>query len=198
MPASMRVRPPPKGVCRWCGQAILKPDGTPRNVTWHPECVTIYNIACHSSFQRSAVKRRDNGICALCGVDTLWMHRRHNWHLLMQKWRYAAARHAFTTSWHEEQARVEKRFRRWEEKLRRGMKNRQERAVAQGWRISHEEGAWWQADHIRPLIESQGRIEYFLLENLRTACHPCHVRKTKEDNARIKKLKTKPRESITT
>jgi 5-methylcytosine-specific restriction endonuclease McrA len=57
----------PKGACRWCGAAVLKPDGEP-NVRrrWHDACVTAYRVACFSSDMREAVYQRDGGFCAGC------------------------------------------------------------------------------------------------------------------------------------
>lgn len=36
----------------------------------------------------------------------------------------------------------------------------------------------WQMDHIIPLIEANGDIKYWLLDNLQTLCKPCHKEKT--------------------
>lgn len=36
----------------------------------------------------------------------------------------------------------------------------------------------WELDHRQPLVEAQGRIEYWELPNLQTLCRPCHVAKT--------------------
>jgi hypothetical protein len=131
-PDSMK-RPAVKGTCRWCGEPILKPDGTPATVTWHRACVLIYRIACFSGDQRRAVFNRDNGICAECGTDTLAGLRKPHPH----------------TSYHS--------YRRM--------------------------GRLWHVDHTKPLYEANGRIEYFLLENMRTLCAPCHAAKTKAEAA---------------
>jgi hypothetical protein len=71
-PPALR-RPPlphwdvPKGSCRWCGTAVLKPDGAPNpRRRWHDGCVTAYRIACFSSDMREAVYQRDGGFCAGC------------------------------------------------------------------------------------------------------------------------------------
>lgn len=36
----------------------------------------------------------------------------------------------------------------------------------------------WELDHRQPLIEAQGRIEYWMMPNLQTLCSPCHAKKT--------------------
>lgn len=52
-------------VCRWCGGPVPKP----RRTFCSEECLTQYSI--RSGFStRNAVWERDNGMCALCGIDT--------------------------------------------------------------------------------------------------------------------------------
>jgi hypothetical protein len=36
----------------------------------------------------------------------------------------------------------------------------------------------WHLDHKKPLIESNGDLEYWKLPNLQTLCQPCHYKKT--------------------
>jgi 5-methylcytosine-specific restriction protein A len=61
----------PRGVCRWCGLPILRPDGRPdRRRRWHPACVETYKL-CWPGHARVRVKERDHGICAGCGLDTV-------------------------------------------------------------------------------------------------------------------------------
>lgn len=59
--------------CRWCDKPILnKADGTPdRRRNWHPECVELYLIRRSPRKLREVVWRRDQGVCAKCGRDTL-------------------------------------------------------------------------------------------------------------------------------
>ncbi len=175
----MGVRPAPKGTCRWCGLAILKTNGQPAPVTWHTACVAIYRIACFSGDQRRAVRDRDKGICAVCSIDCLRMMRRHsrNHHLYAKRpvWeRYDRGQTLPNVARYH--LAVERFDRHWWPKINRGLQNRQARSAAAGW-LAHDrrEGAWWQADHIRPLIESEGDISSYLLANLQTLCHLCHV-----------------------
>lgn len=44
----------------------------------------------------------------------------------------------------------------------------------------------WQADHIKPLCESDGEFEYFRLSNLQTLCLVHHKIKTKVDIERLR------------
>lgn len=41
----------------------------------------------------------------------------------------------------------------------------------------------WDCDHIKPLIDSHGNIEYFGLSNLQTLCCDCHLLKTAQENS---------------
>lgn len=45
-------------------------------------------------------------------------------------------------------------------------------------------GRLWQHDHIRPLLEANGDLSFWSLDNIQTLCTPCHIEKGKEDNAR--------------
>lgn len=75
MPPATSRRPPiphwdsPAGTCRWCGQGVFKDDGSPNlRRRWHDPCVTAYRIAAFSGDMRKAVKARDGGFCAQCGL----------------------------------------------------------------------------------------------------------------------------------
>lgn len=47
-------------------------------------------------------------------------------------------------------------------------------------------GNLWQHDHIRPLVEANGDISFWHLDNIQTLCTACHVAKGKEDSRRRK------------
>jgi 5-methylcytosine-specific restriction endonuclease McrA len=64
----------PRGVCRWCGDAILLADGPYRGERdirrrWHPPCQAAWEQSDPREAQRR-VYRRDQGHCAACGLDT--------------------------------------------------------------------------------------------------------------------------------
>jgi 5-methylcytosine-specific restriction endonuclease McrA len=44
-----------------------------------------------------------------------------------------------------------------------------------------KKGGGWHVDHIKPLIEAHGDLDYWRLPNLQTLCHPCHFKKTGEE-----------------
>ena len=59
-------------------------------------------------------------------------------------------------------------------------------------------GGDWHVDHITPLIEAKGNIEFWKLPNLQTLCHPCHKEKTAREateRAARRKAKSKPKAS---
>lgn len=56
-------------------------------------------------------------------------------------------------------------------------------------RMLHAGGDFWQADHIRPLVEANGDWSFFTLDNLQTLCTACHIEKGKEDNRRRKQAR---------
>ncbi len=56
------------GQCRYCGDMILKKDGSIKTAAnWHKGCLEAYKQLHWSSHTRKAVWRRDNGLCAECG-----------------------------------------------------------------------------------------------------------------------------------
>jgi len=56
----------------------------------------------------------------------------------------------------------------------------------------------WQVDHIKPLIEANGQLEYWLMDNLQTLCIECHKIKTiseSKQRALARKLKNQKAET---
>jgi hypothetical protein len=163
-PPALR-RPPlphwesPKGACRWCGAAVLKPDGAPNpRRRWHDDCVTSYRIACFSADMRDAVQRRDGGFCAACGLHFL--------HALpvarpIPDWLPYAR-------WH---AAISVAGKRWV---------MVDFADAVFTPIYYARG--WTADHIEPLhrVDRQApdALRYWSLANLQTLCLRCDELKT--------------------
>ena len=59
------------GVCRWCGLAILHPEGGKagqpnQRRAWHPECVDAYKLHAWPKVQFAFVRNRDGGKCHTC------------------------------------------------------------------------------------------------------------------------------------
>jgi 5-methylcytosine-specific restriction endonuclease McrA len=47
----------------------------------------------------------------------------------------------------------------------------------------------WQVDHIKPLIEAKGNIDYWKSENLQTLCVDCHKEKTSFESTQRAKMR---------
>ena len=63
--------PVPKKHCRWCGQPC---PGKRRN--WcSQKCVDEYLVVSSASHVAREIKKRDKGVCALCGTDTQKIRR---------------------------------------------------------------------------------------------------------------------------
>ena len=160
MSAHRRVKiphPPAPGSCRWCGEAVLRPDGTPGRATWHPACVDEYRIQSWPEATRTAAWQQDRGVCQGCGRDLLAEMLR----LVGQRVTDELARTAGVSRIY--------RFRTWADQARLHGAVRYTLA-----REDHRRLVAWQADHRVPLIDggSKGR------DNLQVLCDSCHKQKT--------------------
>jgi 5-methylcytosine-specific restriction endonuclease McrA len=77
---TIAFRDAPRGTCRWCGEAIRYAAGPKRGEPdrrrrWHPACARAY-LESDPREARRRVRRRDRGVCAACGTDTLALRRR--------------------------------------------------------------------------------------------------------------------------
>jgi 5-methylcytosine-specific restriction enzyme A len=127
--------PQQKGHCRWCG----KPITAKGNRTWcSPPCRDEFLVRWNGQHITHAVKERDHGICAACGIPTIELERVR--------------------------------------RSSRGFSFRSERRRDWGpWANSN--GAFWEADHIVPVVEGGGCCG---LDNYRTLCLKCHKAETAE------------------
>lgn len=66
-----RQGPDGKPLCRWCGSAV---PGRRRSFC-SQACVDEYLVRRSPSWVRRLLRNRDKGVCALCGLDTLWLRR---------------------------------------------------------------------------------------------------------------------------
>jgi 5-methylcytosine-specific restriction protein A len=69
----------PRGSCRWCGEPILHEAGAKKGERnnrrrWHQACVDSYNESDPREARR-AIRKRDRGHCADCGLDTYALRR---------------------------------------------------------------------------------------------------------------------------
>ena len=176
-----------KGRCRWCGKKVKKP----RRTWCSQECVDKYRIRSDPGFVRSQVKKRDKGICALCGVDTLALGRelrdiesRANQALGKRGEYRNGPDGAF--DWFDYSP---------DERAGRRAAAAWLKAEA-SWILQQrgiEPGAFptsfqtpWEADHIVPVAEGGGGCG---LDNYRTLCVPCH----KSESARLAAYRARKR-----
>jgi len=61
-----------RGICRWCHSEV--PPG--RRTFCDDHCVHEWKLRTDPGYLREQVLRRDRGLCAICGLDTLEFYRR--------------------------------------------------------------------------------------------------------------------------
>ena len=110
-------------------------------------CVHEWRIRTDPQYMRAHIYLRDRGVCAVCGLDTAAL-RQHAHRLDAHRPRDAQTR-TFAPS-------------------------------AQDLFVLHHRmpalnRAWWEADHIVPVVEGGGECG---LDNIRTLCVPCHKDET--------------------
>lgn len=133
-----------RGLCRQCEQEV--PKG--RRTFCSQDCVDRWTIKTSPSHVRALVFRRDKGVCALCGLDTVqWgKERTREWRAL-----HPRSGEPFT------------------------MEYREVSAAREAFRRQHPHfftrQTYWDADHIVPVVEGGGECD---LDNYRTLCLPCH------------------------
>lgn len=143
------------GWCAWCGETVAKPART-----WHPPCLTAYQLHTWPDVQRHHVVRRDGETCWDCKAAP-------------EKW----VRDRYVTT-----IGIDRKKERWPEgePLPRYVGIR--RAVAL--ELEHETPLWSVA-HLPP----EERRPFFGPENLRLRCPPCHKAKTAREAAERAALK---------
>jgi 5-methylcytosine-specific restriction protein A len=61
-----------RGICRWCKQEVpLR-----RRTFCNDHCVHEWRLRTNPGYLRLQVLKRDRGVCAVCGLDTLEFYRR--------------------------------------------------------------------------------------------------------------------------
>lgn len=155
-----------KGYCRWCG------DATSGNRLWHPgKCLDDFFLATTSKSQRRVCFERDKGVCRCCGLDTEREKARvRETEGMLLSLRRLERRGPPFIPWHGN-------WNQDEDEMRAAM-------MVRG--LRQPPGAWWQADHIKPLVEANGDITYWQADNLQTLCHWCHAKKSAADTRRRK------------
>jgi 5-methylcytosine-specific restriction protein A len=150
----------PKGerLCRWCHG----PTAPPRRTFCSEECVHEWLIRRDPGYVRQEVFKRDKGVCAVCGLDTVvalttvLRLRDEAQKQVLWSGEWATAR-----TWHEEVVRLHNRL-----------------LESHGLRPDppwNRTASLWDADHIVPVVEGGGTCG---LDGYRTLCVWCHRQET--------------------
>lgn len=156
-----------KPLCRWC----RGPVSPPRQCWCSDKCVQEYRDRYDASYQRRQVKKRDKGVCAVCGLDTTAFKAelRETYFLAMRERGLQGSEHYIHHSILEKTPTCVALLEKHGFTLKDvsfngyGMKD------------------FWQADHKVPVIEGGGGTHW---EDLRTLCSACHRKETKALAAR--------------
>lgn len=164
--------------CRWCGAPT-----TPPRVSWCSEaCIHEYKIRKQPAYARQAVFERDRGVCSGCGLDA---HALERWLVRMKGpargWKATWAARTRFRRVRRDEYRPRENPKDWcGRRLRESSVGccRFHAAVRDLRRRGFVAGkAFWEADHVRPVVEGGGSCG---LENLRTLCQVCHLERTRE------------------
>lgn len=67
----------------------------------------------------------------------------------------------------------------WPRDTRKAVYKRDKGVCAKcGHKCARKHSDVWHLDHIKPLVEANGNLDYWRLPNLQTLCQPCHKAKT--------------------
>ena len=161
IPISKLVKGPNgRNCCRYCGTEV-KP---PKLTFCSAECVHEYSVRRSASYARSAVLKRDHGVCSECGLDTEAARREFRDLDREYKSRFAGAPYFSDRSTPASMERIAE-------------------MRSDGWPANfHNRLTWWDADHINPVVEGGGGCG---LDNLRTLCLRCHAEATRRLRKRM-------------
>ncbi len=114
--------------------------------TCSKECSWAWQCKTHPRYLRLAIERRDKGICALCGLDTVALKREYKEFcaILKAAWKLAPLN---PKTWEEKHPWLQRH----------------------GIPYSREPGRWWVSDLFTPVIEVGCELDGY-----RTLCIPCH------------------------
>lgn len=151
----------------------------PGRRTWcSDECVHLYRLQAHWNYARQHLRKREKGVCQVCGTDTRKLKRS-----LMKLWKDAvqigqANRTHKNLYRFAEYKALSVVYEQLTDALSRQDFHGFSLKLPKSWRPRK---AWkkptdlWEADHIRPVVEGGTHAP----ENLRTLCQPCHKQMTK-------------------
>lgn len=172
---------------RLCRYVHCNNEVPPDRRTWCSNaCVHQYRLQAHWSYARQHLRKREKGVCQVCGTDTrplksalmkLWKaavqiarENRLNPNLYhLEAYRLLALQYAQLT-----RQLTERGFHGFLPELPRSWRPRK------AWKTPSD---LWEADHMRPVVEGGTHAP----SNLRTLCQPCHKQSTRALAAKRKK-----------
>lgn len=175
----------PTGTCTWCGDVVKKP----RRTWCSDECVDRYNHT-QPGVLRGEVGKRDNGLCSLCGLDTVRLRK------IWRRWLTGQGAWPLTTVVQTADGVVASRCRRADGRVEYGPRS----DIREFFRVLRRpvpdrarlfRATWWEADHSVPIAEGG---DPFDLSNLRTLCWWCHKSETTDLAGRLARSKKRQRE----
>lgn len=152
----------PQGRRRWCSE----------------ECVHLYRLQAHWNYARQHLRKREKGICQVCGTDTRKLKSG-----LMKLWK-AAVQIGQANRLHKnlyrfaEYKALSVAYEQLTDELSQLGFHGFALELPKSWRPRKawkEPSDLWEADHIVPVVEGGTHAQV----NLRTLCHPCHKQTTR-------------------
>lgn len=145
-------------LCRWCHGPV----GPGRRTFCGDGCVHEWRIRRDPSYVREQVFKRDRGICALCGIDTVAALK-----TVLQLREQAEAQVPWDGKWAMARA--------WNEEVVRRLNSLLESHGLPPDPPWTRTASLWDADHIVPVVEGGGTCG---LDGYRTLCVWCHRQET--------------------
>ena len=156
-------------LCGWCHSPLDR-----RSIAWcSDDCGDEFWVRTSRSHAAALVYRRDQGVCAMCGLDAEQVLR------IVDRLRERSERRWLRSG--ETREPTDRDAARWQ-RLRTELTNRGYGLVDR-WHTP----LLWEADHIVPVIEGGGCCG---LENYRTLCIPCHRAQTRNLRSRMRRQRS--------
>ncbi len=166
-----------RAMCRRCG--IEVPRG--RKTFCSAICVHQHKLRSQPTYVRDCVDKRDRGVCAVCGLDTLKEIER----LWGKRPVGSYIKPVSEPRNMRDRARLEQtcgnHFRKGAEKQPWGRWAEEFKSILGVYPWARRHLRFWDADHIKPVAEDGGTCG---LANYQTLCIPCHRIKTTEQAKR--------------
>lgn len=142
--------------CTWCGARV-----TGRRTKWCSDaCVNAWKSRCDRNYITAQLLQRDEGVCALCGTDTLRLAARLR-RLRSHSRGYRPGQPPLRKFRPHSHERVKRLWRHW---------------IGSKWHGGTPPQPW-QADHVLPVVAGGGCCD---VGGYRTLCIPCHKQVTAE------------------